>query len=175
MSSTFADNVGNDKVVVFSGSNIQLTAKGCPAPGPCPFDVVLTFTTPFRYSGFGSLLLDFAETDLSGTGSYDAHSFTGPPGGSVAQVSALAGTPPGQFEYKGNVVQLIYTLLTTNNPAITGVVNVASNIPPGFPNYGIAQGALFAIYGNNLGPANLSVANLPCPPTAYQVPPRRSP
>lgn len=166
MSSTFATNVGTDKTLVYSGTNVTWSDAGCSKPGPCPFDINIVFTTPFHYTGFGSLLIDMSLTNISGTGAFDDASAPGPPGGSIAQVSGALGSATGTFSYQGNIVQLTYTALTTNNPSITGVVNVASNIPPGMPNYGIAQGSLFAIYGSNLGPANLVVATPPLPTTA---------
>jgi uncharacterized protein (TIGR03437 family) len=167
MSSTFANNVGTDKTVVFSGSNITWSDAGCNKPGPCPFDINITFTTPYRYNGTGPILIDISFTNILATaGAFDAASFTGPPGGSVAQVVGSLGNATGTFSYQGDIVQLTYTPLTTNNPSITGVVNVASNIPPGLPNYAIAQGSLFAIYGSNLGPASLAVATPPLPTTA---------
>ena len=46
---------------------------------------------------------------------------------------------------------------------ITSVQNAASNIVPGLPNAGIAQGAIFIIKGTGLGPANISIA-----PAAFQ-------
>lgn len=49
----------------------------------------------------------------------------------------------------------------TAAPAITAVDNAASNIPPGLPNAGIAQGAIFSVYGSGLGPANLVIATSP--------------
>src|ERR1700681_4661924 len=48
MSSTFANNVGSDKTLVFSGSNITWSDSGCTKPGPCPFDINIVFTTPYR-------------------------------------------------------------------------------------------------------------------------------
>ncbi len=57
--------------------------------------------------------------------------------------------------------------LAAQNPSFTGVVNAGSNLPPGFPNSGLAQGCVFVIYGSNLGPANLVQATtLPFPTTA---------
>jgi uncharacterized protein (TIGR03437 family) len=51
-------------------------------------------------------------------------------------------------------------------PAITGVVNSASLIPPGLPNYGIAQGSIFNVFGSSLGPAAiLGAPSLPLPLT----------
>ena len=51
-------------------------------------------------------------------------------------------------------------------PAVSAVVNAASNLPPGLPNGGIAQGALMILYGTGLGPATLvSVSAYPLPAT----------
>ena len=160
LSSTFANNVGPDKTVVFSGSNIPLKDAGCAAPGPCPFDITITFQTPFVFSASkGALLVDLVETNLSGSGATDAESFSAP-GGSVAIVAGAAGSPTGTFAYEGNIAQITFT---TTVPQITGVENAASNIPPGLPNAGIAQGAIFSVYGSGLGPANLATA-----PAAFQ-------
>jgi uncharacterized protein (TIGR03437 family) len=43
-------------------------------------------------------------------------------------------------------------------PMISAVVNAASYITPGLPNAGIAQGAIFVVFGSGLGPANLTYA-----------------
>ena len=43
-------------------------------------------------------------------------------------------------------------------PQITNVTNGASNITAGLPNAGIAQGAIFLIFGSNLGPGTISIA-----------------
>jgi uncharacterized protein (TIGR03437 family) len=40
-------------------------------------------------------------------------------------------------------------------PAVSTIVNAASNILPGLPNAGIAQGALMVLYGTELGPGTL--------------------
>jgi uncharacterized protein (TIGR03437 family) len=61
--------------------------------------------------------------------------------------------------------------LAAQNPSFTGVVNAASGIPPGLPNYGIAQGSIFLVYGSNLGPppptgAFVTAASVPLPTTA---------
>ena len=55
------------------------------------------------------------------------------------------------------------TFQASQTPVITSVVNAASNIVPGLPNAGIAQGAIFVVYGTNLGPSNISIA-----PAAFQ-------
>ena len=48
-------------------------------------------------------------------------------------------------------------------PVIQAVQNAASNIRPGLPNAGIAQGSIFVVYGTGLGPTATSVA-----PAAFQ-------
>jgi uncharacterized protein (TIGR03437 family) len=44
-------------------------------------------------------------------------------------------------------------------PGVTSVQNPASNIVPGLPNYGIAQGSIFIIYGSGMGPSTISIAS----------------
>jgi uncharacterized protein (TIGR03437 family) len=59
------------------------------------------------------------------------------------------------------------TFVVNESPiTLTGVVNAASGIPPGLPNYGIAQGSIFLVYGSNLGPSAIQVAPQPLPTTA---------
>jgi uncharacterized protein (TIGR03437 family) len=168
MSTTFANNVGADKTLVYSGSNVVWSDSGCAAPGHCPFDINIVFTTPFLYAGggTGTLLIDMVETNISATsGTFDAASFSAP-GGGVAQVTGTAGAATGTFAYQGSIIQLTYTS-AAQLPSVTGIVNPASNIPAGFPNYGVAQGSIFVAYGSNLGPATLvSAPTLPLPTTA---------
>ncbi len=74
----------------------------------------------------------------------------------------------------GTVITLTGAVNTSNGPSPTfqallppptlnSVANAASNIVPGLPNSGIAQGAIFLIFGYGLGPANLAIA-----PAAFQ-------
>ena len=49
-------------------------------------------------------------------------------------------------------------------PSVTGALNTASYIVPGLPNSGLAQGAMIAIFGSNLGPASIAQpAGFPLP------------
>jgi uncharacterized protein (TIGR03437 family) len=58
-------------------------------------------------------------------------------------------------------------LSQAQTPTVAGVFNSASYARPGLPNAGIAQGSIFAIFGDNLGPAALVlVSGLPFPSTA---------
>jgi uncharacterized protein (TIGR03437 family) len=61
--------------------------------------------------------------------------------------------------------------LAAQIPTITGVVNAGNQLPAGLPNSGIAQGALFDIYGTNLSAAPnqgspFTEASLPLPTTS---------
>lgn len=65
-----------------------------------------------------------------------------------------------------------FTLLAQPVPEINrgGVVNVASFVPDGVPNAGIAQGSIFAVFGRGLGPAQLVASRgLPLPTTMEGV------
>jgi uncharacterized protein (TIGR03437 family) len=46
-----------------------------------------------------------------------------------------------------------------------GVVNMASYTPAALSHGGIAQGSIFAVFGTNLGPANIAYTNYPLPTT----------
>ena len=60
LSATFAENVGIDETVVFSG-NLTLTSSDVPGPGGTrAFDILIGLSTPFTYNpSLGNLLLDF--------------------------------------------------------------------------------------------------------------------
>lgn len=86
--------------------------------------------------------------------------------------SITGGPPPPIDNYEAltataNFVQIPsragffnYTLggTTSTAPTISGMENAASNIAPGLPNAGIAQGSIFIVQGGNLGPANIFIA-----------------
>ena len=44
-----------------------------------------------------------------------------------------------------------------------GILNVASYTRPGAEHYGIAQGSMFAVFGQNMGPPDLQWSGLPRP------------
>jgi uncharacterized protein (TIGR03437 family) len=61
---------------------------------------------------------------------------------------------------------LIYTLTLAAAPAVSGVYNAGSWLPPSLPNSGIAQGAIFTVTGTGLGPSTLQQAfSYPLPST----------
>jgi uncharacterized protein (TIGR03437 family) len=53
-------------------------------------------------------------------------------------------------------------------PTVGGLLNNYSNTLPGLPNYGIAEGSIFVIYGTNFSPSNVS-ASLPLESTLNGV------
>ena len=109
MSSTFADNVGPDDTLVFSGP-ISVASPGCAGPGVCPFDINVNFTTPFLYNPTqGRLLLDFKFSGFSAVdGTLDSVSF--PLGGSVASLTGgLNDAIGGTVGFNGDIIQLRYT------------------------------------------------------------------
>src|SRR5689334_19916344 len=60
---------------------------------------------------------------------------------------------------------IVAALAASAQPRIAadGVLNGASYTPAGFVDSGIAQGSLFVIQGDNLGPDQLQIAGLPLP------------
>ena len=113
LSTTFADNVGPDNTLVFSGP-VKVSSPGCAGPAVCPFDININFTTSFLYNPTqGRLLVDLKITGLAAVdGKFDAVSFIGPPngtGGSIASVSGALNGTTGNFGFDGDILQLRYT------------------------------------------------------------------
>lgn len=110
MSTTFADNVGPDNTLVFSGP-FTAASPGCAGPAVCPFDINFNFTTPFLYNPTqGRLLTDLTLIGFTGVdGEGDAVSFPGPNGGSVASVFGLLGDTSGDLSFGGDIFQFRYT------------------------------------------------------------------
>lgn len=110
MSTTFADNVGPDNTLVFSGL-FTAASPGCAGPAVCPFNININFATPFLYNPTqGTLLIDFKVTGYSGVdGETDAVIFPGPNGGSVANVTGALNSTTGVFSFGADIAQLRYT------------------------------------------------------------------
>lgn len=75
----------------------------------------------------------------------------------------ISGVVPLIVSVGGNDALLTMLIVGEGNlvPTVSSVVNSASNIVPGLPNAGIAQGAVFLIFGSGLGPASLVVDPTP--------------
>jgi hypothetical protein len=115
LSPTFANNVGANPTLVFSGPVNLTTANAGPVGGPRNFDVVFNLTTPFLYDpAAGNLLLDLTNslTGTSGTASLDASLVNGD---GVSRVLGTTVNPVGGVNVIGYVVQF------TTAPRITAV------------------------------------------------------
>jgi hypothetical protein len=68
--------------------------------------MAFTFDTPFLYDpNQGHFLLDFHLIGFSGSGFLDERTFTFPPGGAIASVSALLGDATGEVFTGGGITQ----------------------------------------------------------------------
>lgn len=73
ISKTFAQNIGKDETVVYSGALPLSSAFSGPDGGPMDFDIVITLQTPFWYdSTAGNLLLDVRNFSGGKTSQLDA-------------------------------------------------------------------------------------------------------
>lgn len=113
-SETFADNLGPDFTLVFSGNSIILNSPGCSGPGVCPFDLTNHLTKPFLYNpANGNLLLEVVSTgfrDVLGTSAIEAMQF-GPTGGLISEVAAFGSTTAttGTFFPRGLIAQFAFS------------------------------------------------------------------
>ncbi len=154
-SSTYANNVGPDAVVVFRGS-FTLSSPGCAAPGPCAFDLVVPFSSPFFYDPTkGRLLVDLVTPTPSGTvaGSLDAVLFGDSTTSTVAVIGTDPNLPTGFLTLGGFVLQFEFAAAGPT-PSITSVVNTAD-----FSTH-LSPGVLATIFGTNFGSGPASSATV---------------
>jgi uncharacterized protein (TIGR03437 family) len=59
------------------------------------------------------------------------------------------------------VLGVVVAVASFAQPAVSALQNNYSYILPGLPNYGIAQGSIFVMYGSNMGPAQITSAGSP--------------
>jgi uncharacterized protein (TIGR03437 family) len=55
------------------------------------------------------------------------------------------------------IAPMLLGAVTQPAPVVSGVANAASNLAPGLPASGIAQGSIFSVYGTNLGPSSCNI------------------
>ncbi len=124
LTDTFADNVGADNTLVYSGPG-SLVSPGC-TTSVCPFDMVIAFTTPFLYNpNQGKLLLYLQATGfMAEEGSLDAEGFD-PPGGAVASLFGNLGDLSDTVSTSGDIVQFGYTVVPTPEPGTLTLAFVA--------------------------------------------------
>ncbi len=143
---TYANNVGPDAAVVYKGA-LTLSSPGCQTPGPCPFDIVIPFATPFSYDpGKGRLLIDWLTSGATGepTGSLDGVTFTDSTSSTVALVGSDPTQPTGTLTLGGFVFE-IDTAAPGQTPTVSGVLNSADFSAR------LCPGVLAAVFGTNFG------------------------
>ena len=85
----------------------------------------------------------------------------------VVSTSGSSGMPDIQNDFA--IDAPIINGQITQQPIITALTNNYSYILPGLPNYGIAQGSIFLMYGFNIGPTSLTTQGLPLQKTLAGV------
>ena len=124
LSTTFANNVGSDDKVVFSGPLSLSSANSGPAAGPKNFDIVINLMNPFRYNpSVGSLLLDVRNFGGGTTTLFDAQF----PSTSTSRVYTLASN--GVNASKGTADSLGLVTAFKGTP----VARTPPRTPPGTP------------------------------------------
>ncbi len=142
-SATYASNVGPDAVVAFNGP-FSTSSPGCAAPGPCPFDMFVPFSSPFAFDPTkGRLLIDIVANGQSGTGSWDGVSFTDSTQSTVAFVSGDAAAASGTVVLGGLVfaIEADTPCNGNNNPPCTVAGTLIANSASG-PLFGDAGGTI---------------------------------
>lgn len=115
LTTNYATNLGANNTLVGSGGPGTLwSSSGCTGSGPCPFNVVFTFSTPFLYNpSAGNLLLDLQVNGYngSGTGEFDVQNyFSAPATAAVDEITGSGAT--GTQEYSDSVTEFTYTTPT---------------------------------------------------------------
>ena len=105
---TYANNVGPDATTVYNAA-LSGSSPGCGGAGPCPFDLVIPFATPFSYvPSKGRLLVDVVTSATTGTpmGSLDGVSFSDSASSTIANVGGDPTKATGTLFLGGPVLEL---------------------------------------------------------------------
>lgn len=115
LSTTFANNVGADDTVVFSGTLSLSSADTGPAAGPKDFDIFINLLAPFLYDRTaGNLLLDVRNFSGGSTTQFDAQFVSGDPISSV--FTAASGSTVNDSSGTGNSNGLVAQFTMTPAP-----------------------------------------------------------
>jgi hypothetical protein len=126
LSLIFADNVGSDDTVVFSGSLSLSSADTGPPEGPKAFDIVINLQVPFLYDpSAGNLLLDVRNISGGNTTTFDAEVTSGDPVSRTSTFFGNVNSPTADF---ADTLGLVTQFTITPAPA---VVPVVVDIKPG--------------------------------------------
>lgn len=123
LSTTFASNVGVNDTIVYARGALALSGTGGGSPNP--FDVTITFSTPFQYNpGSGNLLLDVRNYGGSGSAQYfDATSVSGDSIGRIYanDVNSATSFSPGS---EGLVTMFVYQLTPVPEPGTLAIAGL---------------------------------------------------
>ena len=108
LSFTFANNVGPDDTVVFSGPLTCSSRFNGPPSGPKEFDIVIPLTTPFLYDpAAGNLLLEVR--NFSGSSVASPLSGQGISGDAASRLGGNLNSATGGSDTAVEALQIVYT------------------------------------------------------------------
>jgi len=108
MSTTFADNVGADELLVHNGP-ITITSTDTTANDPKPLDIIIPLETPFLYDpSQGNLLVDFKITNDLGLSGIE-HDFHDVADSGLSRVLFLSGIDGAAADPNSPVANLVQT------------------------------------------------------------------
>ncbi len=137
LSSVFANNLGADDTVVFSGPLSVSSSFSGPANGPKTFDIRVPLATPFVYNpAAGGLLLDIRNLSGSTASLLSGQAVNDGASRVAGGINASSGAPDAGVD----ALQLVFTPTNTPTPAsstynLAGNFSLASN-PNGVWSYG---------------------------------------
>ncbi|HWN97523.1 MAG TPA: metallophosphoesterase family protein [Methylomirabilota bacterium] len=113
LSPIFANNVGNDDTVVFSGPLLLSSRFNGPPGGPKDFDIVIRLTNPFLYNpAVGNLLVEVH--NFSGSSVASALSGGGASNDAASRNGGILSSGSGTADPAVEALQIVYT--ATNQP-----------------------------------------------------------
>jgi len=115
LSTTFANNVGFDDTVVFSGALSISSQFTGPPGGPKNFDIIVPLSTPFLYNpAAGNLLLEVR--NFSGSSAASSLSGGSFPGDQASRLGGGLFSATGGADSAAEALQIVYT--PTNQPPV---------------------------------------------------------
>ena len=137
-----------NETITLTAIGLGATSPVVPTGTPAPANTAVV--NPPAVLLAGATINNAAATLAPGQVGVYQVSFTlrNPPPTGNAVLLRLQGGPVGAVA--GSNILTIAIALSLAAPAINGLDNIYSYLQPGAPNYGIAQGSIFSIFGSNL-------------------------
>lgn len=117
LSSTYANNIGLNPLVVYNGAlNVSSSFTG-PVSGPKAFDIIITLQTPYLYDpAQGNLLVDFQTPDFVFSSFLDATPVT------AGVIDRVSGTILGTVGFNNAGTALVTQFSTVPEPGTTSLL-----------------------------------------------------